>query len=524
MPEFVRLAGSARGFAASFVPDSQGGGALSAEELAQTVRLTVHVRTGEAETTVDDIGEVIHWVSGEGMEVGDVDRVSGRVAVSAPLAVAAQAFGVRLERHRTVDRAGRAIEYRDHRDELRLPAHLDGVVTGVFGLSDRPLARTHLAYAPERHPVELGYTPEQLAAVYEFPVLEHGGAGRHLVVGIAELGGAVDAADLAALHEQCPRVRIIEEGVDGGLPASDPLGPDTEVALDWQVIARVLSACAPNADVDIVIKYAPNTDRGFTDVTASFASDGRPYAAVSTSWGSPEDDWTPNAMDAMDRAYAACAQRGIVHCVAAGDNGATEGIRDGGVRADHPASSPHVIACGGTRLVAIGDTRLAETAWNELDTHQGATGGGVSGHFAPPRYQVANGIVPVARDDRLPGRGVPDVAAVADPTTGYIVRREGDDVVVGGTSAVAPLWAALLTLAATEATAPLRHVHDALYADPSAFHDIVAGDNDGYRAQTGWDAVTGLGTPRGRAVCAAVAGPSLEMRAPSREVAAHELT
>ena len=521
MPDTVRLAGSARRHAHIAAAGGHQAGVLAPEELARATGLTVHVRLADGGATVADVGEVVRWASERGMQVGDVDRVTGRVSLRAPLAVAARAFGVSLQRH-TVHAGGRSVAFRDHSDEIRLPAHLDGVVTAVFGLSDRPLARPHLAHAPAGHPVELGYTPEQLAAVYGFPVLENGGAGLHLVVGIAELGGAVDSADLAALRTTCPRVRVVEESIDGGVPESDPTGPDTEVALDWQVIARVLTACAPNADVDIVIKYAPNTDRGFTDVTASFASDGRPYAAVSTSWGSPEDQWTANAMDAMDRAYALCAERGIVHCVAAGDNGAPDGIGDGGVRADHPASAPHAIGCGGTRLVAVGGIRLAETAWNELDISEGSTGGGVSGHFAPPSYQVENGIVPVARDDRVAGRGVPDVAAVADPTTGYVVHRDGQDIVIGGTSAVAPLWAALLTLAVARAGRPLQDVHESLYAAPQAFHDIVAGGNDGYRAGTGWDAVTGLGTPKGREVCEAVAFPAMQLS--GREVRGRELT
>ncbi|MHB8717987.1 MAG: S53 family peptidase [Candidatus Dormibacteria bacterium] len=524
MPATVRLAGSARPFPHAAALEGGDTTALPASQLDSAVRLTAHVRLSPGGAAATDVGAVVRWASQQGLDVGGIDRATGRIALSAPLRRCAAAFGVTLEQRRTVDAGGRVLTYRDHRQELWLPASLDGIVTGVFGLCDRPLARTHLAMAPPDHPLDLGYTPEQLAGIYDFPVLDAGGAGRRLVVGIAELGGAVDPADVAALSASCPRVHIIEESVDGGRATSDRSGPDTEVALDWQVIARILTACAPAADVDIVIKYAPNTDRGFTDVTASFASDGRPYAAVSTSWGSPEDYWTPNAMDAMDRAYALCAQRGIVHCVAAGDNGARDGIADGRLRADHPASSPHALACGGTRLIAVGDIRLAETAWNELDVNEGSTGGGVSGHFAPPSYQVVHGIVPLSRDDRRPGRGVPDVAAVADPTTGYIVRRDGADVIVGGTSAVAPLWAALLTLAAPSSSAPALDVHERLYSHPGAFHDIVAGDNAGYRARQGWDPVTGLGTPRGRAVAGAVAGRAPQVPSPRPQLAGRELS
>lgn len=547
MAATVRLAGSAR-----TVQEPAGAGAmtprsLDARELARVASVTVHVREApHAETlavrmardalttprsrtylstsalhashgpAVDDVGSVLRWASSAGLGIGAVDAVTRRVELTASVGVLARAFGVELELCRTTDwRTGEALAYRDHRDELRIPAALDGVVTAVLGLSDRPLSRPHLVGLDRDAPV-LAYTPEMLAAIYNFPVLDNGGEGRRITVGIAELGGAVDPVDLAEFTTRFPRLRVVEEGVDGAVPRPDPMGADTEVALDWQVIARAVNHCAPRAGVEIVLKYAPNTDRGFTDVTAAFASDGRDYASVSTSWGAPETLWTPSAMNAMDGAYQMCAARGIVHCVAAGDNGSTDGRHDRRQHADHPASAPHAVSCGGTRLLAVGGRRVSETAWNELKTEQGATGGGVSGHFAPPHYQVSAGILPLSANDGRPGRGVPDVSGDADPTTGYVVRRDGADVVVGGTSAVAPLWSALFALTAADLGHQLGFVQPALYRAGSGFHDIVSGDNGAYSAHTGWDATTGLGTPDGRALCAALAAVPPEVRGVQR--------
>ncbi len=277
------------------------------------------------------------------------------------------------------------------------------------------------------------YTPEELARIYDFPMLPTAARGPRITVGIAELGGAVYRPDLAAFTARNPRLRVVEEAVHGWGPTSDPFGPDTEVALDWQVIAGVLAHCAPQADVLIVIKYAPNTDRGFTNLEASFATDGRDYAAVSTSWGRREDRWTPAAMDAMDRAFQMGAVRGIVHSVAAGDNGSTDARSDGRQHADHPASAPHAVGCGGTRLIAEHGRRINEEAWNELRAGQGATGGGVSEHFAVPRYQAGRRHPPGVGND-----GRPAAAYRTSPPTRTRSRGTSSITVASTPSSAAP--------------------------------------------------------------------------------------
>jgi kumamolisin len=189
--------------------------------------------------------------------------------------------------------------------------------------------------------------------------------------------------------------------------------------------------------------------------------------------------------------------------VASGDDGSTDGVTGGGNNVDFPASSPHVLACGGTKLVASGSTITSETAWNELSANEGATGGGVSTLFALPTWQASSKVP--APTTSSGGRGVPDVAGDADPATGYTVRVDGATSTIGGTSAVAPLWAGLIALANAAHGQDAGFVNPTLYGDPKALRDITSGNNGAFTAGQGWDPCTGLGSPNGAAVIAALA-------------------
>jgi kumamolisin len=169
-----------------------------------------------------------------------------------------------------------------------------------------------------------------------------------------------------------------------------------------------------------------------------------------------------------------------------------------------------VLGCGGTslRLDAAGHV-AAETVWNN-GAQGGSTGGGVSDAFGVPDWQAAAGVPPRAAAGASgsgAGRGVPDVAAVADPQTGYQILVDGQATVIGGTSAVAPLWAGLVCRLAQLVGRPLGLLQPVLYAGAAAgaapgFRDITVGSNGAYSADAGWDACTGLGTPDGAALLA----------------------
>jgi len=197
---------------------------------------------------------------------------------------------------------------------------------------------------------------------------------------------------------------------------------------------------------------------------------------------------------------------GVTVLAASGDSGSTDGSSDGKPTVDFPASSPYVIGCGGTRLTLSGAKINSEVVWNDLSSNEGATGGGVSGFFALPTYQLPAG-VPKSPSGFV-GRGVPDVAGDADPQTGYSVVVDGSAAVFGGTSAVAPLWAGLLARINQSLGKDLGYVNPLLYARGSAatFHDITSGTNGTYSAGTGWDACTGLGSPDGSALLASLGG------------------
>ena len=139
-----------------------------------------------------------------------------------------------------------------------------------------------------------------------------------------------------------------------------------------------------------------------------------------------------------------------------------------------------------------------EVVWNE--PNDGATGGGVSDQFPLPSYQENAGVPPSANSNKNVGRGVPDVAGDADPATGYSVRIDGEDTVIGGTSAVAPLYAGLVALLNQSLGKPVGFLNPIIYglsSQSGVFRDITSGNNGAYSAGPDWDACTGLGVADG---------------------------
>jgi kumamolisin len=234
---------------------------------------------------------------------------------------------------------------------------------------------------------------------------------------------------------------------------------------------------------------------------------------ISISWGAPESDWSPQGLQAMNQAFQAAASLGVTVCCASGDAGSGDqnpqnGTPDGLAHADFPASSPWVLACGGTRLTASGGTILAETAWND-DPASSATGGGVSDVFELPAYQDSAGVPRSRNPGGRIGRGVPDVAGNASPSTGYRVRVDFLNFVVGGTSAVSPLWAGLVARFNQRLQSPVGWLNPMLYgpvAGSGAFRDTTEGNNGAYSAAPGWDPCTGWGSPIGSRLLAALGG------------------
>jgi kumamolisin len=258
-----------------------------------------------------------------------------------------------------------------------------------------------------------------------------------------------------------------------------------------------------------VVYFAPNTDQGFIDAvsTAVHDSTNKP-SVISISWGGPEDSWTKQARTEMEQILTEGAAAGVTVTAASGDDGSTDGVSDGSQHVDFPASAPHMLACGGTTLRIEGDQIASEVVWNDLPT-DGAGGGGISIEFPVPSYQAGLPMPPNVDTDQA-GRGVPDVSGDADPQTGYSILVGGVDQSVGGTSAVAPLWAGLIALVNQALGQPVGFFQPRLYQGSASggFRDITEGDNGAYSAATGWDPCTGLGSPEGSALLAALDGGS----------------
>jgi kumamolisin len=288
-----------------------------------------------------------------------------------------------------------------------------------------------------------------------------------------------------------------------------------------------VGAVAPAATQKVY--FAPNSDAGFVDAISQAVHDTPTPVAVSISWGQSEDAWSAQSRAAMDSAMADAAVLGVTITVASGDNGSTDGASDGAQHCDFPASSPHALACGGTRLeITSAGAIYAETVWNDTTAGSqggGAGGGGYSDVFGVPAWQAsvvapagasggpaatAAAADPERRHPNPPGgpapassrgRGVPDVAGNADPVTGYKIVANGQSTAVGGTSAVAPLWAGLIARLAQQSGQRFGLLQPLIYAGLAAgtpapgFNDVTSGNNGAYQAAAGWDPCTGLGTP-----------------------------
>lgn len=449
-----------------------------------------------------DIALVEDFAKHNGLDVVEASVPRRVVVLAGTCAAMCAAFQVDLQQYSL-----RGTTFRGRSGPIHVPEELAPAVEGVFGLDDRPQA-ARIGFAEAAGPIlirveqaTVTYSPTDVARAYNFPA---GANGSGQTIALIELGGGYQQSDLDQYFQQLglksPVVRAVP--VDGGAnsPTGNPNSADGEVVLDIEVAGGVAPAS------QIVVYFAPNTDRGFLDaVTSAMHDTTNAPNVVSISWGGPEANWTAQAQQQMNRAFQDGSRLGVTVCCAAGDNGAADGLSDGLAHVDFPASSPFALACGGTRLEASGGTITSETVWN--DGASSATGGGVSDTFPLPSWQANAGVPPSINPGARIGRGVPDVAGNADPQTGYRVLVDGQSFVVGGTSAVAPLWAGLIALINQQLGRSVGYLNPVLYQRISqnpAFHDITSGNNNGYAAGPGWDACTGLGTPNGSALLQAL--------------------
>lgn len=439
-------------------------------------------RHGTHQSVID---RLVAYAQGHGLTVEHASGAEHCVRLSGSYAQARSAFEpeglgrYQLGSRHVICRSG----------HIHMPPDLAEHVVAVIGFDQRPVAKPHFRILPRATAPQVAYTPPEVARRYSFPSDVN---GQNETIGIIELGGGYDPSQLSRYFAtlNLHRTGTLEAvAVDGATtaPTGDPGSADGEVQLDIEIAGSVAAAA------NIAVYFGGNTGRAFLDTIAAAIHDAqRSPSVISISWGGPETGWATQDLNAMDQLFQTAASLGITLCAASGDTGAADGSPTGALTVDFPASSAYVLGCGGTRLPAQGP----ETAWND-GPNGGATGGGYSTYFARPTWQAGNG---------ESGRGVPDVAGDADPVTGYAVMIDGAPATVGGTSAVAPLWAALITLINQSLGIKVGFVNPALYASPTAFTDITEGNNNGYSCGPGWDPVTGLGTPKGAAVRSALKG------------------
>lgn len=327
-----------------------------------------------------------------------------------------------------------------------------------------------------------------LCAAYSWPAAMPGGG----VIAIVELGGGWVASDMDAFFQSLgqPVPQITDVSVDGTQNSPNQGGgsndPDYEVALDIQVSAASYYAATGKA-ATIRVYWSQN----IATAVQKAAADGCDVCSIS--WGADEAVWGAAAAEQMESTAQSATGGGMIVFAASGDNDSS----DGGptpANVDVPASCPHVIGCGGTLK-----TTSQETVWNDNPgrTHGEGTGGGYSTVFPAQAFQIGAPPAP-ASSPYGKGRMVPDVAADADPNTGYNIFVHGAPAVVGGTSAVAPLYAGLFAAFGTR----LGFVTPALWKNQSAFHDITVGNNGFYDAGPGPDPCSGIGSPIGAKIAA----------------------
>jgi kumamolisin len=314
-----------------------------------------------------------------------------------------------------------------------------------------------------------------LCAAYDWPNQSPGGG----VIAIVELGGGWTQADVTQFFASVnlPAPSITDVSVDGtnNSQCNPQNDADGEVALDIQV-AGAAYALATGQPANIRVYWSQDITK------AIIAATGDGCDVCSISWGADESSWGAAAGDALEQAATAATAAGMVVFAASGDNDSS----DGGptpANVDLPASAPNVVGCGGTKKPKTGE----ETVWNDNPgkTDGEGTGGGFSTLFPMPSWQ--------AGAPHGPGRMVPDVAANADPYTGYEIVLYGASTVVGGTSAVAPLYSGLFASFGTK----LGFITPELYQNQGCFNEITKGNNGAYRASHGPNPCCGLGSPIG---------------------------
>ncbi|MGH9604400.1 MAG: S53 family peptidase [Terracidiphilus sp.] len=341
-----------------------------------------------------------------------------------------------------------------------------------------------------------------LCTAYNWPTKLSGGGA----IAIVELGGGWVQSDIDSFFQSIgqPSPQLTDVSVDGtqntpGQGGGSENDADYEVALDIEVAgASYFAATGKPATIRMY------WSQDIASAVEKAASDDCDVCTIS--WGADEANWGTTAADQMESAAQVATAAGMIVFAASGDNDSSDGGSTP-ANVDCPSSCPHVVGCGGTSKTATG-----ETVWNDNpgETDGEGTGGGYSTIFPVQAFQIGAPPAP-ANTQYGTGRMVPDVSGDADPDTGYNIFVFGSSTVVGGTSAVAPLYAGLFAAFGTK----LGFVTPTLWQNQKAFNDITVGGNGIYDAAAGPDPCSGIGSPIGASI-AALFAPSAPLNLQSQ--------
>jgi kumamolisin len=492
-------------------------------------------RYGAAQTDLDRVAE---FARSHQLSIREMSVSRRLVIVSGTVAQVSRAFSVELGRYESPTET-----YRGREGYIYVPNEIADIVEGVFGLDNRKMAQRASNGGP---PGAVPLTPPQVAGLYNFPPGKQPGGAAGQTIGILEFGGGFDIKDINAFCKGLglPKPSVQPVSVDSvtttlsGLSDASSADPEEiEVALDVEVAASV--AVGANIAVYFV---ADKSDQSWIGIlTQAISGEGLPQgwappSVLSCSWGWPEllspseapgipFEWTQQAITLVTESFSEAAMKGITVFVSCGDMGSDAGVGDGAAHVQYPSSDPWVTACGGTEITGI--SPLQEETWNDAmyPPYTGATGGGISDFFSVPSWQA--GIVPnsVNPPGTRQGRGVPDVAGNASSYSGYVLSiygKQTTEVYVngtlvgpsgayGGTSAVAPLYAALVALINAQLGFSVGYLNPTLYTigqipGQTVIRDINDGLSNGfngvrgYTSAKGWDACTGWGVVNGSAL------------------------
>jgi kumamolisin len=502
-----------------------------------------------------ELQAVQDWAKSSELKVVEADGAKRRIKLSGTVAAINKAFGVQLDDYRHPD----GYEYRGREGEVHVPESLYGVVESVLGLDTRRVGRTRLrrrvvqkvewqkysagtarqgsSTAAPSNPWPGTFFPPQVGELYNYP---SNLTGKGQNVAIMSFNGAPDGNPHGGYSAAALKTYFVN--VLGGSaptltnvvvmgPGNSP-GPDTQASAqqgdstgEVMLDACVVGSVAPGAN--IFMYFTEFTTQGWVDALQDAITGNNDISVISISYGNPEDDpegaWTAAGVQTVNNAFQTAIAAGITICCASGDDGSGDGVASG-AHVDFPASSPYVLGVGGTKLVASSlssPTIQSEVVWNEVSQSEGATGGGVSSLFTKPSWQDQASVPPSANPPHQIGRGVPDVAADADPETGVVVMHiDGKHLEpIGGTSAATPLWASLIARLNEGLNARCGFINPVLYAKCAAgvLNDITSGNNGAYEATRGWDPCTGLGTPDGEELLTALSAGTSAVAMARRE-------